>query len=229
MAQDILIVGDSGTGKSTSIRNLPPKETFLINVINKPLPFKGWKKNYSKFSKDNPEGNYVVTDNFNTIIQVLDYIDKNRPEIKYIVIDDFQYIMANELMRRAKEKGYDRFLDIAHHAWLVTEKIKQLRDDLTVFVLSHAEVAFDENGNKYKKAKTIGKMLDEKITIEGLFTIVLFTEVRVEEDGTTNYVFLTKNDGSNTCKSPMGLFDEGYIENDLMKVVKLMKEYYEEA
>ena len=113
MAELIAIVGASGSGKSTSIRTLDPKTTFIINVASKPLPFKGWKSNYTNFNKENPEGNFKATSDVDTINQLLQYINTKRTEIKTIVIDDAQYIMSFEAMDRAREKGFDKFTEIA--------------------------------------------------------------------------------------------------------------------
>ena len=149
------IVGQSGSGKSTSIEALDPKETVIINVSNKPLPFRGWKSNYIS-KKLSEGGNYIVTDSAATIITALDYINKNRPEIKHIVIDDSQYLMSFEFMAKAKEKGYDKFTNIAKNTFDVLNAARSLRDDLIVFSLYHEEEVTD-NFTKRRKIKTIGE------------------------------------------------------------------------
>lgn len=224
MAQDLLIVGGSGTGKSTSMEKLNPKSTFIINVAKKPLPFKGWKTNYSKLSSENPEGNYVDTDNSGEIIKVLEYVSNKRSEIKVVVIDDYQYVMANEYMRRTQETGFKKFNDIGQNAWNIVNTVKGLRDDLIVVFMTHSETELDANGNKITKAKTIGKMMDNVITFEGMFTIVLYTDVIKTEDG-VRYVFVTQNNGSNTGKSPRGMFEDKLIDNDLTNVLSKIVEY----
>jgi len=214
MATNTLIMGESGTGKSTSVRNLNPKETFVINVLDKPLPFKGFKSNYTKL--DNGVGNYFASDDYSDILRVINTINKQRLDIKQVIIDDFQYIMANEFMRRARENGFAKFTEIAQHAWEILSVCSEARDDLHFFVLSHTEN--DANGKS--KIKTIGKMMDEKITVEGMFTVVLHSLI---VDG--QYKFLTQNDGVHTAKSPMGMFDEKLIDNDLSHIKNKIDEY----
>lgn len=215
MSNLTLIIGESGTGKSTSIRNLSPAETFIINVIGKPMPFRGFNKKYSSDMK-----NYISTDDYYKIVKTLSAISENEKykNIKNIIIDDFQYIMANEFMRRASEKGWEKFTEIGQHAFDVIEKCSNLRKDLFVFILSHSE----EGTNGKMKVKTIGKMLDEKITIEGMFTTVMHT---IMVDG--KYRFLTQSDGHHIAKSPMGMFDDTYINNDLLEIKNVMIDYYE--
>jgi|32_taG_2_1085360.scaffolds.fasta_scaffold01372_15 hypothetical protein len=218
------IVGQSGTGKSTSIETLNPKETVIINVSNKPLPFKGWKSNYTQ-GKLSEGANYISTDVAATIVQALKYISDNRPEIKYVIIDDLQYLMSFEFMAKAKEKGFEKFTDIGKNTFDVLNASRQLRDDLIIFAIYHEE-STSENFNPKRKIKTIGKLLDDKITLEGLFTIVFFTEVKIEEDQKPHYYFVTQTDGVTTAKSPRGMFDELLIPNDLSFVSTKINEYY---
>lgn len=216
MSNATLIIGESGTGKSTSIRSLDEKETFIINVLDKPLPFKDFKKRYTKLTKDYP-GNYYTSDDALKIIKMIEFIDQHRPEIKNIIIDDYQYVMANAFMRRAMDKGYDKFTEIGQNAWKVINSSVHCREDLFFFFLSHSET--DANGRV--KCKTIGKMIDEKITLEGMFTTVLHSIV-----SDNKYKFLTQNDGSHIAKSPLGMFDNMYIDNDLSLVKSRMQNYY---
>lgn len=205
-----LVIGESGTGKSTSIRNMNPDTTFIFQVIKKPLPFKG-----GKFNKE--KANIFVTDNYEVIINGLKKLDK---QSKYtdIIIDDSQYIMANEFMRRAKEKGFEKFTEIGEHYWRLLECCNEC-ENLNIFILSHSE----ETDYGKTKIKTIGKLLDDKITIEGMFTIVLRTCI---EGG--NYFFRTKNSGQDTVKSPFEMFEEELIENDLQLVKEKITAYYAE-
>lgn len=219
MSNTSLIIGESGTGKSTSIRNLNPSETFIINVLNKPLPFKGYKSHYTKISSDAKTGNYYSSDDYQRIEQLIKKINSERLEIKTLIIDDFQYLMANEFMRRALERGYDKFSEIAKNAHSLLKLLPTLRDDLDIFILTHSE----SNDQGKMKIKTIGKMLDEKITIEGMYAMVLQTELN---DG--DYHFITQGDARHIAKSPMGLFQSRNIPNDLAYVKEEMRKYYSE-
>jgi hypothetical protein len=206
-----LILGQSGTGKSTSMRDMDPSQTLLIQTIKKPLPFRG--KGWTQRTKDTPAGNIFVTDQSAEIIAIM-----QKTQRKVIVLDDFQYMLANEFMRRSDERGFDKFTEIGRHAWDVLMAAGKLADDVRVYILSHTEE--DPAGNT--KIKTIGKMLDEKITIEGMVTIVLRTDVN---DG--EYTFTTRNNGRDTVKSPMGLFDADRVPNDLAFVDGAITAFYE--
>ena len=225
MGQGILVIAESGSGKSTSIDKLDPKETFIINIANKPLPFRGWRKNYTIWSKDNPSGNMYDKATPANIEAALKYVSEKRPEIKNIVIDDFQYMSSFEFFERVDEKGYEKFTQIGAHLARVARLPKDLREDLMVFILTHAEESTDMEGKKKFKAKTIGKMVDEKLTLEGLFSIVLFGKVKKDKDGNIRYVFETSNNGENTCKSPRGMFQSFEIENDLQLVKEAIIAY----
>jgi energy-coupling factor transporter ATP-binding protein EcfA2 len=217
MSNTILIIGESGSGKSTSIRNLNPLETVIINVLDKPLPFKGFKKNYIKTAIEDKKVNYFATDEAAKIKAAIDKINTTRPEVKNIIIDDFQYIMANEFMRRALERGFDKFSEIGQKTWDLIKHISQGREDINCFILSHSDT--DQSGKI--KCKTIGKMLDDKICVEGMFTIVLHA---LTSDN--KYKFLTQNDGTHLAKSPLGMFKEKYIDNDLLEINKAINDYF---
>ena len=225
MAQGVLIIAESGAGKSTSIETLDPKETFIINVANKPLPFKGWKKKYTVWSKDNPSGNMYDKATPENIEACIRYINEKRPEIKNIVVDDFQYMSSFEFFDKADEKGYEKFTKIGAHLAKIARMPKDMREDLLIFFLTHAEEATDMEGKRKFKAKTIGKMVDEKLTLEGLFSIVLFGKAKKNKDGEIRYVFETQTNGENTCKSPRGMFSTLEIANDLQLVTKAIKDY----
>lgn len=207
-----LVLGESGTGKSASLRNLDPKSTLLIQPVKKPLPFRspGW----GYFDREtNKTGNIFVSDQSAEIIALME-----RTARPVIVIDDFQYVLANEYMRRTAETGYGKFTDIAKHAWEIFNAANALPADKRVYFLSHTAV--DEGG--ITKIKTIGRMLDEKITVEGLFTIVLRTLVVDQQ-----YLLSTRNNGSDTVKSPMQLFESERIDNDLEAVDVAICRYYD--
>lgn len=224
MANLIAIVGASGSGKSTSIRTLNPEETFIINVASKPLPFKGWRSKYILWNKDNPNGNYVNTSDVSTINKILMYINTKRPEIKNVVCEDTQYLMAFEYMDRAGEKGFQKFTDIAQKFYSVLKSGITMRDDLNIIMTCHSENVGTSDDPQYK-IKTLGKLLDSSLTVEGLFTYVLFTNIQRDDEVGAKYMFQTHSDGTTTAKSPMGCFEEDYIPNDLQYVIDKIKEY----
>lgn len=200
MAIAVLVMGASGTGKSASLRNFRPDEIGVINVAGKPLPFRSEIKSFK-------------SDRYEEIEAIL-----KKAKVKSLVIDDSQYLMANEFMRRASENGFQKFTDIGRNFWALVDMINHdLPEDVIVYFMQHTEL--DANGNE--KAKTIGKLLDEKITLEGLFSIVLKTAV---VDG--SYMFTTKNNGADTVKTPMEMFEQDLIENDLKAVDDAIREYY---
>ena len=218
MAQSILIIAESGCGKSTAIESLKPEETFIINVANKPLPFKGWKKKYIPFDLSTKKGNIASVSRPADIEAVLKVINNERKDIKNVVIDDFQYMSAFEYFNRATEKGFDKFTQMGAALAHIAKLPILMRDDLMVFYLTHAEEAVDLEGKRKVKAKTIGKLVDDKLTLEGLYSIVLFGKVKKNKDGDLRYVFETQNNSENTCKSPRGMFSTYEIPNDLQLV-----------
>lgn len=216
MNDPVLIIGESGSGKSRSLLKIDPESSFLIQAIRKSLPFKGWRERWREVSAQNKSGNLVVTDDANEISRYLKAISERRPEVRNVIIDDAQYIMANEFMRSAMEKGYEKFTRIGQSFWQLIMESTKLRQDLRVTFLMHSETT-DYGG---VKAKTIGKMLDDKITLEGMFTVVLRAAIR---DG--KHVFLTRNSGHDTVKAPEGMFQNAEIENDLVQVFEAINAY----
>lgn len=217
MATEILVVGESGTGKSTSIETLDPSSTFIIQSVEKDLPFRGYKKKYPIYSKDNKNGKRFVTNKVAEVEKILDFIN-SKEEIKTLIIDDSQYFMINTFFERALEKGYEKFSLIGQEFFNLTKKIKSLRSDLVVVLLHHSELKEDGRMG----AKTVGKVLDNTLTIEGLFSIVLFAKVI-----DNNYFFETNTDGLTKAKSPRGMFEEQYLPNDLKLIIEKIKNYYE--
>lgn len=203
MANKVLILGNSGTGKSASMRNFDESEILVINCAGKKLPF----KNHFE----------TITPEFETLADDVLTAMKNTKK-KVIVVDDAQYIMSFPYMRRIHENGWDKWNDIQGDFFNIIQACDTMPEDVNVYFLSHIQT--DENGNE--KIKTMGKMLDEKITIEGLFTTVLKTIV---QDG--KYFFSTQNSGRDTVKSPIGMFDAYAIENDLKYVDTKIRNYYE--
>ncbi len=201
MSTLVMVYGQSGTGKSTSLRNFESNEVSVINVSGKPLPFRKKLPTWS-------------TNDYGAISSVLPKIASPS-----IVIDDATYLMVDEYMRNAKIAGYQKYTDIAKHFFDLLETARNLPDNKIIYFIGHSEQADD--GREH--FKTIGKMLDNTVTIEGKFSIVLKTVVK---DG--KYYFSTQNSGQDTVKSPMGMFDEPYIENDLKAVDAAIRRFYEQ-
>ena len=226
----VLVIGPSGVGKSTSMMNLDPKSTYIINVQGKALPFpKG--KDYKKVAKGaSPDsGNMYSSDDTPTILQVMKFVSDKMPHIKTIVVDDWQYCAANEFMRKAEQKGFDKFTSIGKHIWEMANAPSGLRDDMIITYLTHDDEVTDSSGVRKRKAKTVGKLVDNVVTLEGMFTIVLYAGVDIKEEGSTKKLwnhFVTQNTGDTTAKSPMGMFKELKIDNDLKNVVDTINDYY---
>lgn len=202
MAVSCMILGVSGTGKSASMRNCKSDKFALVNVAKKPLPFKG------NFDERYDGDSYQEAVNF-----------MKKCKAKSIIIDDAQYLMGNEFMRRVTERGFDKFSEMAQNMWKLLNFINQdLPADKIVYLLGHIER--DQDGNE--KFKTMGKLIDQCINVEGTCTIVLKTHVA---DG--QYSFLTQNSGHDTVKSPIGMFPSFAIDNDLNYVDEKIRNYYE--
>ena len=199
MAVLVMVYGQSGTGKSTSLRNFEPSEVAVVNVSGKPMPFRTKLQTYN-------------TDDYGKILNAL-----SKTERKSIVIDDATYLMVGEFMRNAKVSGYQKYTDMAVSFNNLIEYASKLPDDVIVYFLGRSE-QMDDGREHFK---TIGKMLDNYVTVEGKFTIVLKTVV---QDG--KYMFSTHNSGQDTVKSPMGLFESDFIDNDLKAVDSSIREYW---
>lgn len=199
MAVLVMVYGHSGSGKSASLRNFDPEQVAVINVLGKPLPFRSNMKTY-------------ITNDYGKIDAAI-----HSTKRKSIVIDDATYLMTGEFMRNAKAAGYQKFTDMAANFNTLLMRAKELPDDVVVYFFGHSE----RDGDGGEKFKTIGKLLDEKVCVEGYFTIVLKTVV---QDG--RYLFSTRNDGMDTVKTPLGMFNDALIENDLAAVDKTIREYY---
>lgn len=236
MANGIAVVGDSGSGKSTSIGQAPelgieglnPSETFIINVKGKPLPFRGWKSNYKTIDITKPptaeNGNYLCTTDTPLIIKTLQFINANRPDIKNVILDDSQYIMSEEFMANALKTGYDKFNKMAKNMYDIINTGINMREDMNFIILTHDD---EEDGKS--KIKTLGKMLDDKVNLAGLFTVVLYTTTRTSTSGTT-YHFVTNKHIDDRgihvmAKSPAGMFEEKLIPNDMGLVLRKINEY----
>ena len=218
MAKVIGVMGESGSGKTTAMRNLPPEETFYIDCDKKGMNWKGWKNVYNEKKK-----NYWKSDQFSIVLQILEKINsqKDFKHIKYVVIDTINGMMVAEEMRILAMTSGDKrsaWTDLAQNGWSVVNKALEMRDDLTIIILAHAETISDDNGIIRTRIKTNGRKL-EKLVLESKMTTVIWS---VRQDG--KYKFILSADGS-TCKVPMGSFEEAEIDNDIMKVIKALEEY----
>lgn len=215
MSQTICIMGESGSGKTTSMRNLDPTTTYYIDCDKKGLSWKGWKKQYSTENR-----NYFKTDNQDKVLKLLHGINNNEKasNIKTVVVDTINGIMVADEMRRIKEKGYDKWVDLACAIYDIIDYALTMRDDLTVIFVAHTQTETDDSGYKFTRIKTNGKKLD-KITLESKFPVVLLAKL---VDG--KHVFETKANNS-TAKTPMGAFDSDYIDNDISEVLKVLEEF----
>ena len=205
MATAVLIMGESGSGKSASLRNFAPNEISVFNVTSKPLPFKQGKTKIPKID------NATYTDIANALA---------KPNKRAYVIDDAGYLLSFEMFKRATETGYTKFTEMAKNFFDMLDFINtQLPSDIIVYITMHTE---DDSEMHKTKAKTIGKMIDQNLNLEGLFTIVL--RAMQTEDG---YKFITRDDRVSTAKSPMGMFENDTIDNDLKEVDRIIREYYD--
>lgn len=213
MSRVICIAGESGSGKTTSMRNLDPKSTYYIDADKKGLSWKGWRKAYNKENK-----NYIRCDDANIVRMYIRKLAESQPHIKVIVVDTINGLMVADEMRRSKEKGYDKWVDLAACVWDLVCECYDYRDDLTIVFTAHTQTDHDENGYMFTRIKTSGKKLD-KIVLESKFTTVLLSKC---VDG--RYLFETQARNS-TAKSPMGAFDTFEIENDIVEVIKALEEF----
>jgi len=205
-----LILGSSGSGKSTSLRNLDPSKTLLIQCIKKPLPFRatGWKTRITLKS----EGNVIQTSDPVVIEKCL-----RQSHAEIVVIDDYQAVLINEILSRSNETGYAKYTDVAKNAWNVFNAAGDLAEHRRVYLLAHTRT--DEFGQI--RMMTVGKMVDSMIVPEGYFTIVLRTEV---VNG--NYKLITQTNGQDCSKSPIGMFTDQHIDNDLLMVDECIQDFY---
>lgn len=213
MSKVIAIMGESGSGKTTSMRNLDPKSTYYIDADMKGLSWKGWRNQYNKENK-----NYTACDDANIVRQYIKKIAEKCPQIKVIVVDTINGLMVADEMRRGKEKGYDKWVDLAACVWDLVCEAYTYRDDLTIIFAAHTQTDHDEAGYMFTRIKTSGKKLN-KICLESKFTTVLLSKC---VDG--QYKFETQANNS-TAKSPMGAFDQMEIDNDIVEVMKALEDF----
>ena len=215
------IVGSTGTGKSTAIKHLDPKETYIINVAKKELPFKGSEKLYNTENK-----NYKEVDDANEISRLLKVISEKAPHIKNIIIEDSNYIMGFNMVSKATEVGFTKFSILAKDMVELFRTARTLRDEITVFYITHPETIEDGGEIIGYKIKTAGKLIDNQVLLEGLLTVCLYTYVEENKNGTASYSFITNRFRKFPAKSPDGMFDELQIPNNLQIVVDKVNEYY---
>lgn len=215
MSKVIGIMGESGAGKTTSMRNLDPATTFYIDCDKKGLSWKGWRSQY-QYEKHN----YMATDQISTVSQLLNKIStqENLKHIKVVVIDTLNGLMVADEVRRMKEKGYDKWQDLAQCVWELLDSLYTFRDDLTIIVLCHSQTQKEDDGYTFTRIKTSGKKLD-KLNVESKLTTVLYAVAKEDR-----YVFVTHAHNS-TAKTPLGAFEEDEIPNDIIEVLKALEEY----
>ena len=219
-----MLLGKSGTGKSTSIKTLNPDETVIVNVLGKKLPFKGSNALYNAEKK-----NIFRVEEYQELISLLNACN-TKSSIKNIVLDDCIYVMRKEFFKRAKEAGYGKFTELAQHFQQIISTCEQMRDDVNIFLILHSEdIQSDRVLTGYKVA-TVGAMLDNQYNPIEVVPMVLYSAIKFDEKGNPTYGFYTHATMEGTvqipAKTPDGMFDADFIPNDLGTVVKAMNEYY---
>ena len=219
-----MILGKSGTGKSTSIKTLNPDETIIINVLGKRLPFKGSSSLYNEVKK-----NLFQIEDYTTLINLLGACN-TQPHVKNIILDDAIYIMRKEYFKRPKETGYGKYTELAQHFQQIVSACENLRSDINVFMILHSEDIQSEKTIVGYKVSTIGQLLDNQYNPIEVVPMVLYSAIKFDEKGKPTYGFYThaSMEGSIQipAKTPDEMFEEDFIPNDLGAVVKAMNEYY---
>lgn len=225
MANAVILLGKSGTGKSTSVKGLDPKSTVILNVLGKKLPFKGSKSLYNQENK-----NLFRVDDYTQIINMLNSIDKNASHVHNVIIDDAIYIMRKEYFKRAKETGYGKYTELAMHFQQIISTIESMREDINVFLILHSEDIQSDKTTVGYKVSTIGQLLDNQYNPVEVVPMVLYSSIKYNDKGNATYGFYTHRfmDGmvEIPAKSPADMFEADFIPNDLGIVVKAMNEYY---
>lgn len=227
MSNLICLAGQSNTGKSTSLRTLDPKSTFIISCTNKQLQIPGFRKKYTKVEIKDKKlvGNWYVSNNYAQIGKVLSAISTTRPEIKVVVLDDINYLLSNETFENALDKGYTKFSVMAKNYYDLLANCQLLRDDLTVVVITHTENYGTDMDPQYRMWTT-GKMLTQQINLDGMFSYIIYSDRYIDDtDDEVHYRFKTRTDGNDTCRSVAGCFAEKYIEPDMKAVIDRINEF----
>lgn len=227
MSNLICLAGQSNTGKSTSLRTLDPKSTFIISCTNKQLQIPGFRKKYTKVEIKDKKlvGNWYVSNNYAQIGKVLSAISNTRPEIKVVVLDDINYLLSNETFENALDKGYTKFSVMAKNYYDLLADCQLLRDDLTIVVITHTENYGTDMDPQYRMWTT-GKMLTQQINLDGMFSYIIYSDRYIDDtDDEVHYRFKTRTDGNDTCRSVAGCFTEKYIEPDMKAVIDRINEF----
>lgn len=222
MAQLVFLVGRSGMGKSTSLRNLNPEETVIINTDQKALPFRQFNQKYNEEKR-----NYRKTSDVNTVISTLMKVNKNE-NVKTVIIDTWSRIMTDAIMSQSfrSEKGFDKWSKMAASQYdLINIVNDSMRDDIIVYLFAHPETHYDEAGFASERIGVQGKML-ERFVPESFSSIVLYAEIIKQPGQPNRHVFRTVSSGSDTCKTPLEMFEDSEVENDLVLVNQAIREYY---
>lgn len=226
MSNVILVMGKSGTGKSTSLKSLNPRETVVFNVLKKRLPFKGSRTLYNTENK-----NLFDIDDYATIISYLQSVDKSALNIKNVIIDDITYVMRKEYFKTAKVSGFNKFVEIGSHFQNIISTAENCREDLNIFLMMHCEEIISDGAIVGYKPSTVGKLIDNSYNPTEVVPVVLFSDIKYDEEKRPQYGFYTHRTMIGSieipAKSPAGLFEEDFIPNDLELVVKAMENYYD--
>ena len=226
MSNVICLAGLSNTGKSTSLKYLEPSETFIVSCTNKQLQIPGFRKKYIKVSIEDNKlvGNWLVSNDYARIAKILKVVSQSRPDIKTVVIHDLNYLLSNEIMNSAEEKGFEKFTRQAKNYYDIINNAQNLRDDLTVVMISHI-INDGTDMEPFWKLYTSGKMLDKTVNLDGLFSYIIYTDKYVDENDEVKYRFMTRTNGNDTCRSVAGCFADKYIEPNMKLVIDTINKF----
>lgn len=229
MSNVICLAGLSNTGKSTSLKYLNPEETFIVSCTNKQLQIPGFRKKYPKvtIAEGKLVGNWYVSTDYEKITKILQLVNLKRSDIHNVVIDDLNYLLSNEIMEHAMEKGYEKFSQQAKNYYDIINLAQSLRDDLTVVIISHI-VNDGTDIEPAWKLYSSGKMLDRTVNLDGLFSYIIYTDKFVDENDEVQYRFRTKTNGNDTCRTVAGCFADKFIEPNMQMVVDTINKFENE-